>query len=106
MAEMSMVEKVARTIHAKRRAPDDNKHWFHEDPELCDLSRQLARAAIEAMKEPTLEMLESGNLAARSVRTMGVSGQTIEAQIRVKTQREAAAWRAMIDAALNEEVAG
>lgn len=56
MAEMSMMEKVARAIHAKRRAPDDNKHWFHENHECCELSRQLARAAVEAMREPTEAM--------------------------------------------------
>lgn len=49
MAEMSMVEKVARAIHAKHRSPDDNQHWFYVEPEHCELSRQLARAAIEAM---------------------------------------------------------
>ncbi len=80
MAEMSMVEKVARTIHAKRRAPDDNKHWFHEDPELCDLSRQLARAAIEAMREPTEEM-----------RMAAGDGPNTSARV----------YQAMIDAALN-----
>lgn len=60
MAEMSMMEKVARAIHAKRRAPDDNKHWFHENHECCELSRQLASAAIEAMREPNITMVISG----------------------------------------------
>lgn len=64
MAEMSMLEKVARAIHAKRRRPDDNKHWFHENPERCELSRQLARAAIEAMREPTREMIAAGKRAS------------------------------------------
>jgi hypothetical protein len=45
---MEMIEQVARAIHAKHRHPDDNKHWFHEDPEQCQHSRQLAKAAIEA----------------------------------------------------------
>lgn len=57
---MNMVEKVARAIHAKHRNPDDNKHWFHEDPAKCELSRQLARAAIEAMREPNITMVISG----------------------------------------------
>ena len=103
---MNMVEKVAMAIHAKRRTPDGNKYWFHENPECCELSRQLARAAIEAMRVPTLDMLEYGNDAARSVRITGIGGMTIDACIRTKTLREAAIWHAMIDAALSEQVEG
>lgn len=44
-----IAEQVARAIHAKRNNPDDNQHWFHEDANKCELSRQLARAAIAAL---------------------------------------------------------
>lgn len=48
---MNMIETVARAIHEKRRNPDANKHWFHEDADKCELSMQLAKAAIEAMRD-------------------------------------------------------
>lgn len=50
-------------------------------------------------REPTLEMLEAGNEAARAVRSTGISGMTIEAQIRSQCVREHAAYAAMIAAA-------
>ena len=60
---MKMIENVARAIHQKRRNPDDGKHWFHQDADKCELTMQLAKAAIEAMREPTPEMLEVGDEA-------------------------------------------
>lgn len=47
---MNMIEKVARAIHEKRRNPDEGKHWFHQDADKCELTMQLAKAAIEAMR--------------------------------------------------------
>jgi hypothetical protein len=47
-----LIKRVARAIHAKRTSPDDGKYWFHEDASKCLLSRQLARAAINAMRDP------------------------------------------------------
>lgn len=62
---------------------------------------KAAMLALEAMREPTLEMLSDGNRAARQVRRSGVRGMTLEAQTRTECAREEAAWRAMIDAAIN-----
>lgn len=63
-----MVEKVADAIETAM-ASDDNS------------PSDLARAAIEAMREPTLAMAQEGAWAGH---------ETVEAS-----------WRAMIDAALN-----
>lgn len=94
MAEMSMVEKVARAM-----AEADVKIYEARHP---DLSRDeiagaaavvagdyvaMARAAIEAMREPTREMDDVG-------RDHNFSRYATPA------------WQAMIDAALSEEVAG
>jgi len=49
-------------------------------------------------KEATLEMLQDGHWAAKSVRRSGVSGMTIDAQTRAECVREAAAYRAMVEA--------
>lgn len=107
MAEMSMVEKAARALANHVHQGGDygmTGEDAYEDRREDYLA--MARVAIEAMREPTLEMLEYGNDAARSVRVTGAGGMTIDACIRTKTQREAAVWGAMIDAVLNEEVAG
>jgi hypothetical protein len=62
----------------------------------------LCRAIIAELMEPTLEMLEAGRDAYRSTQRSGISGMTIDAQIRAECVREAAAFRAMISAAMQE----
>lgn len=98
----SKVEEVARAIYEDRNG-HGCKPWgrltkSHRFPYLAD-----ARAAIKAMREPTLEMLESGDANYRATGTSGVSGMTIEAQIRAKCARFGAGWSAAIGAALSEE---
>lgn len=74
MQEMTMIERVARAISKSR--VDDDYHWREY--------RQEARAAIEAMREPSL-MMQSAALpyVMRQHQTRDV-------------------WRSMIDAALSE----
>lgn len=93
-----MVEKAARAAReAVRNTPEGRSTPFEE------MSRIVARAVIEAMREPTLEMLEAGDSSYRTARTSGISGMTIEAQIRSKCVRFGEGWRAAIDAVLSEE---
>ena len=94
----SMVERVARAM----QSVDDS---MNNRMELTDAeAAQLARAAIEAMREPTKEMVEAGyNAIDEAVDYYNYdsgSGYTIE------PSGGADVLRAMIDAALNEQVAG
>ena len=80
-----MIERVARTMC---------RHWLEADYEGENVDRlvnrewsawePIARAAIAAMREPTLGMTDAGYMASDEHHTM------------------AAAWQAMIDAALAE----
>jgi hypothetical protein len=77
-----IVERVARAMHAKHfefAVPDDGGH-----PGLFYF-REMAKTAIEAMREPTEAMLDGTNYP----NTTWDSG-------------DADVWRAMIDAALKD----
>lgn len=72
--------------------------------DVCAIVVSTILADIEAQgfvvvpREPTLDMLQAGRDAVLRTRRYGVSGMSIEAQIRNECVREAAAWSAMIDA--------
>lgn len=55
------------------------------------------RDLVSVPVEPTLEMLRAGREAYLKVRTSGISGMTIEAQIKAECARERAAYQAMIN---------
>lgn len=85
-----MVEKVAKAIYAEwAREAGKTESW---DDLVClghsyaELARREARAAIEAMREPTKAMDDVGRDHNYS-------------------RYATAAWQAMIDEALSEEVA-
>lgn len=90
---MDMVEKVARAMWDKRReallglAWPPLSLWEHENEALREDVRAEARAAIEAMREPSGEMIEDGWSAVIG------SLNDNEAVARI--------YRAMIDAALS-----
>lgn len=79
---MTMIERVARAIAAKETGSETNYRDFVD----------AARAAIEAMREPTDEMVRAGR---------AVDGQynTVRASIDA-----AAHYRAMIDKALEKDM--
>jgi len=88
MAEMSMVEKVAVALANHIHQGGDYGMTGEEAYEdRRDDYLAMARAAIEAMREPTPEMDDVG-------RDHNFSRYATPA------------WQAMIDAALSEEVAG
>jgi len=76
MSEPEMIQRVARAIHRKRHG--DERGWQSVSPE--------ARAAIEAMREPTPEMVAGLGAAAMSRPDLTIAEM----------------WRAMFDAALAE----
>jgi hypothetical protein len=53
-----MTERVARAIHSRSR--DHANDWDELSPYYHNKYRQDALAAIEAMREPTLEMRHAG----------------------------------------------
>jgi len=82
MAE-SLVERVARAM-----AQENDHHDEFEIGDFRDAYMDMARAAIEAMREPTDAMVDSG------VDHIG------------EGHYNGWAYTAMIDAALNEQVSG
>ena len=79
---MSMIERVARAIAEANMEDFDETPFLHE---------AMAIAAIEAMGEPTDEMIEAG-VTADWGKTLG--------------SRATGTYRAMIHAALNEKPEG
>lgn len=53
-----MVERVARALH-QHIAPE--APWESLNPTHRDVACRVARAAIEAMREPTVAMVETGD---------------------------------------------
>ena len=91
-----MVERVAKAMIS---AIDEKEAFVRENDGICDVTvdghvdfAALARAAIEAMREPTDEMVRAGR---------AVDGQynTVRASIDA-----AAHYRAMIDKALEKDM--
>jgi len=78
-----MIERVAKAQAGWR--------WDQFDEEHKNACRDLARSAIEAMREPTVEML--------------ISAQEEWLCVRAAEERGDFIWRAMIDTALNAETA-
>ncbi len=74
-----MVERVAQAI-----AKATNETWAGFSESHKNMHRIRARAAIEAMREPTAEMIEEGRVGALEISTNAV----------VTT------WRGMVDRAL------
>jgi hypothetical protein len=86
---MTMIERVARALHSRV----DDRLWT--DPRVAMLERDewrdLARAAIEAMREPTEAMVDRFVSRALCVSVHGDGGWSAYAREQ---------WQAMIDAAL------
>jgi len=92
MAEMTMVERVARAIYEGRNGVGAVA-WAHRQDGYKDPYRADARAAIEAMREPTPEMAVAGFVADAFRTPMA----RLEADFEPK-----AVHRAMVDAALTK----
>ena len=79
--------------------------WLDNEPTAYVPIRDDILAALDAAgcvvvpREPTLEMLQDGHEAHAKKHTNGVSGMTIDAQIRAQCARVAAMWSAMLAAA-------
>lgn len=89
-----MVERVARAIYASAGRLPPEPPWEDADQEVRDWISDHARAAIEAMREPSEAMIDSGVAFALNVSLGGDYRWTD--YVRDK-------HRAMIDAALKPE---
>lgn len=95
-----MVERVARAIASTRgRDPDDTAGgphpggtWLEKGEPWWRGDVDAARAAIEAMREPTEKMIEAGQLYCWDDGHPTVGSHAIQGQV----------FRAMIDAALKD----
>jgi hypothetical protein len=91
-----MVDRVARPIAAEimELTTDQRRSFkFPDDAngDTCDRARSAARAAIEAMREPTEAMCDCGNEAAyQCERRSGLRGERYGCDT----------WQAMIDEAM------
>lgn len=93
-----MVERVSRAIREARFKRDGGRFAWHSSEDT-----ELARAAIEAMREPTAEMW------AAHWKGLGLSKSEIRAWMKSDLRKSGphesgavSAYRAMIDAALSE----
>lgn len=89
---MNMIERVARSIWNIRRKEEDRCDMELEDMSPSHSVWAEARAAIEAMREPTAEMVSAGNKS----KPYNLTGWH-EGDVHPVCQRS---WPAMIDAAL------
>lgn len=92
----SMIDRVARALHARRYG-----EWYEGPLKMTDSQRACladARAAIEAMREPTEYMQKAGFRLNKWTNPKPCHDHCVG---RV-TMPVDAPWRAMIDAALNE----
>lgn len=94
---MSMVERVAMAMFRQAYADaTDGARPADNDPEWMEYTSQ-ARAAIEAMREPTPEMIEAGmDYDERELNIRFGRAPSVE-------ECQAGEWNAMIDAALGKE---
>jgi hypothetical protein len=91
---MEMVERVARAIcKADGRDPDSDFTSGNATFPAWQAYQSRARAAIEAMREPTEAMIEAGGLSDAARPYDGPEGEGCQFY-------PAIAYRAMIDAAL------
>ena len=100
---MGMIEKVARAMYevAPYAKPIEGEQWpwetlIENNWAIVDMYRQQARAALEAMLEPDMDMLEAARHAPRRL----VMLDSISAQERLSIETK---YQAMIRKALEEE---
>ena len=88
-----MIERVARAIHEKQYGSITSPYGDPQD-QKTKWSKVLARVAIEAMREPTGEMLDA------SLGHMVPANKQEQFMVQETRKEDAITWQAMIDAAL------
>lgn len=88
-----------KPVGSREGIKDSHGYLRNVDDVLAEIE---AQGFVVVPREPTLDMLQAGRDAVLRTRRYGVSGMSIEAQIRNECVREAAAWSAMIDAGKGE----
>lgn len=105
---MTMLEKVARAICENK--PDRDGYWESVPEARRKGYRTMARAAIEAMREPTVAMVNAWEDATQTDqsfewarRNLPPVGTWDEANWEFEASYCVGNWQAMIDAALSED---
>lgn len=85
----SMIERVARAMWLKKEAltAPPRVSWENAEPKDRDFMLAVARAAIEAMREPSEAVTLAGEVAIETAGSFHTND----------------IWKAMIDAALSED---
>lgn len=107
MAEMSKIEEVARALCVQMGEDPDQKTKYHPKRNFVwEHYISAARAAIEAMREPTNAMLMAMWHVHHPWGVNAPSPADRPGQWALMVKETKAGLNAMIDAALSEEVAG
>lgn len=104
---MTMIEKVARAIHEKWRTLGSGEPpWDQYGQAGKAFRHEQARAAIEAMREPTMDVLK----AVRAAAVVGVPMGRVQppfcneaSRISEDEDMMLIGWKTVIDAALSEK---
>ncbi len=98
-----MVERVAKTLHAHNNHADDDswasRAWLELSEKARYTYRSIARAAIEAMREPTGAMTDKG---ARYEWTRPSTAGSFNEDFFLYEEEVAKLWQGLIDAALGK----
>ena len=105
---MDMIERVARAICQERCATPfgDPPCWAADNFDGCQDDTPcsgIARAAIEAMREPTEEMLEAGMEASPMGRVEYDDGTRTGKKVSYSDHKCREIFHAIIDRALNKQ---
>lgn len=99
-AHAKAVEAAANWYQYEMSSSREDAAYFASAVVTAYLAAMRAEGWVMVPREPTLEMLQDGYDAGRKAYHNGISGMTIDAQIRAQSHREAAIYRAMIEAAM------
>jgi hypothetical protein len=98
-----MIERVARAISKARflnGGNEDDDGWDDCSAGLRNDYRTQARAAVEAMREPTKEMWQAGTGAIEEAQDFSTDSEGTY-EVTTPSDYPGPCWRAMIDAALS-----
>lgn len=90
----SMIDRVAGAIYDSEEYGAAGAEWDRIDARIC---RAYARAAIAALREPTIEMCDAATRATSAFLALEQRG------VDLRRLKHSIRWRAMIDHILSEQ---
>lgn len=95
--EMSPLERAARALYVRESPPTDHYAWEDIEEAERDHYRANVRAVLQAIREPTSEMLSAGNI---TIPAQDDCTPCFEYDLGEYEAQKV--WQAMIDRALSE----